>query len=133
MPSTVEAVDRQYAEDTMIHLSASSLLCWDGPDLSPSTTNVPIKTLSILQQTHINHSLSMSPAADVPSIGSRPPGFPCVKLKLGFTVESLAHFLNGLFLTRAYGPCIWARCGKQVSKCGVCYQHLRCNAHRAPT
>lgn len=127
----VEGLDWKCTEEAMIHLMPSSWLCWDWPDLSLSTTNVPIKNLSILQQIHINHSLSMSPDADVLRIGTRPPVFPCAKLKLGFTVESLTHFLNGLFLTRAYGPYIWAECYKQASKCHDCYRHLLCNIWRA--
>lgn len=54
-------------EEAVIVLLASSLLYWDGSDISPSTTNVPIKNLSILQQTHVNHSLSTSQTPDVNS------------------------------------------------------------------
>jgi hypothetical protein len=63
--------------------------------------------LSILQQTHINHSLSTSPAPDVPCIVNRPPVFPCAKLKMGVTAGSVVHVLNGSFLTGAYEPSVW--------------------------
>lgn len=36
-------MDGKSTEEAVIHFLASSLLCWDWPDLSLSTTNVPIK------------------------------------------------------------------------------------------
>lgn len=89
----------------------SSLLCWDETDRSPSAiahTIQPIKNLSILQQSPINHSLSTLPTPDVPDIVNRPPVFPCTKLKLGGTAGSVVCILNGPFLTRADEPCVRA-------------------------
>lgn len=122
-------MDWKCTEEAMIHLMASSWLCWDWPDLSLSTTNVPIKNLYPSANSH--RSLFVHVASCRSSQHwEQATCLSCAKLKLGFTVESLTHFLNGLLLTRAYGPYIWAECDKQASKCHGCYHHLLCNIYR---